>query len=298
MTVELDVAHPVLLGPGEGERLGSHRGDRTILVKAEHELLNVTESFYAPRASGASPHIHRGQGDAFYVLEGELVFKLGPKREPVRGPAGTLMLAPAGLIHGFDNEADAPARFLNIHAPGMRFVESLRVRRRNPDYDPEEFDTFSPPDDGGRPRADAIVRGPGEGEPLSVGTSSLVFKVQVGDGDGTFSLSEMALAPGFPGPVPHRHSTLADSFYVLEGTLTVRVGDATTEAPAGSYAFVPPGNVHTFANRSDTTVRTLNLMAPGGFEQYLKEVAAAAGGGPPDPAAMAEIASRYDFVPA
>jgi mannose-6-phosphate isomerase-like protein (cupin superfamily) len=86
-------------------------------------------------------------------------------------------------------------------------------------------------------------------------------------------------------------------FYVLEGALTLRLGDETVEAPAGSFAFVPPGNVHTFSNPSDETVRMLNLMAPGGFEQYLKEAAAAMGGGPPDPAVMARIASRYDFEP-
>ncbi len=53
---------------------------------------------------------------------------------------------------------------------------------------------------------------------------------------------------------------------------------------------MPSGNVHTFLNRSDGMVRILNLMAPGGFEQFLKEVARGA--------AMAEIASRYDFHPA
>jgi hypothetical protein len=43
----------------------------------------------------------------------------------------------------------------------------------------------------------------------------------------------------------------------------------------------------------------LNLMAPGGFEQYLKEVAAAAAPGElPDQATMAAIAPRYDFRPA
>jgi hypothetical protein len=44
--------------------------------------------------------------------------------------------------------------------------------------------------------------------------------------------------------------------------------------------------------------RILNLMAPGGFEQYLKEVARASFGGPPDLSLMPEIASRYDFTPA
>jgi len=39
-------------------------------------------------------------------------------------------------------------------------------------------------------------------------------------------------------------------------------------------------------------------MAPGGFEQYLKEVAAAATPErPSDPEMMAAIAARYDFVP-
>jgi hypothetical protein len=57
--------------------------------------------------------------------------------------------------------------------------------------------------------------------------------------------------------------------------------------------------VHTFWNPGDSPVRLLNLMAPGGFEQYLKEVAeAAAPGAAPDPALMAEIASKYDFEPA
>jgi hypothetical protein len=39
----------------------------------------------------------------------------------------------------------------------------------------------------------------------------------------------------------------------------------------------------------------LNVQSPGGLEQYLKEVAAE--GGVPDPARMAELAAKYDFVP-
>ena len=276
------------------------RDDRTILVKAEHELMNVTESHYSTRAPGANPHVHRQHGDAFYVVEGELVFRLGPEHEPVRATAGTLILAPAGVIHGFDNEADAPTRFLNIHAPGMRFIESMRARRHPASYDPESYDSFPPPADGGRLPSDAVVREPGEGEPIALGQSHALLKAGGRDGDGTLSLTETTLAPGFPGPVPHRHETLVDSFYVLEGVLTVRLGDETTEAPAGSYAFVPPGVVHMFSNPSDTPVRVLNLMAPGGFEQYLVEVsrAAAVADKPPDRHLMAEIASRYDFHPA
>jgi quercetin dioxygenase-like cupin family protein len=199
----------------------------------------------------------------------------------------------------FQNDGPADARFLNVHAPSRGFAESLRVRRDRRPYDPAAFDSFDPPADGGRDVGDVVVRPRDEGEVVVLGASRALLKTQSSDGDGTFSLGENTLAPGFPGPVPHVHESLVDSFYVLDGTLTVRLDAETTEAPAGSFAFVPPGNVHTFANETDEPVRVLNLMAPGGFEQYLKEVArVAAPGGPPDPALMAEIASRYDFRPA
>ena len=99
--------------------------------------------------------------------------------------------------------------------------------------------------------------------------------------------------------MPHRHERTADSFFVLEGTLRIRLSDDELDAPAGSYAFVPPNVVHTFSNPGDEPARVLNLMAREA-SQYLKEaeVLAEVAGGSPDPAVMAEIASRYDFVPA
>lgn len=197
------------------------------------------------------------------------------------------MLIPAGVIHTFGNESDRTATFLNVHAPSCGFGANLR------DED-ADFDSEDPPAGGGRDPGDAIVRGPGEGASLPMG---ILFKAEDGDGDGTLSLGELTLPQGFPGPLPHRHARMIDSFYVLEGTLTLRLGGKTREAPAGSFAFAPPGVAHTFSNPRDAPVRALDLMAPGGLEQYLKEVAATAGGGPPDPQTMAAIASRYDFLP-
>ena len=69
-------------------------------IKASHDLLDVTESRYARGERGPEPHVHRHHADAFYVLEGELVFGLGPNvREEVAASAGTLVLVdfhPAG----------------------------------------------------------------------------------------------------------------------------------------------------------------------------------------------------------
>jgi quercetin dioxygenase-like cupin family protein len=84
-------------------------------------------------------------------------------------------------------------------------------------------------------------------------------------------------------------------FYVLDGTLTLRLGDREIEAGPGSFACVPPGVVHTFRNDSDSPVRMLNFNTPAGWEHYMRDVAEAAQQGPLTREAFARVASRYDF---
>jgi quercetin dioxygenase-like cupin family protein len=145
----------------------------------------------------------------------------------------------------------------------------------------------------------AVIHGPGEGEHHAVGASSLTLKATSEYTDGGFFLSETVVEPGFPGPPLHRHRELTDMFYVLEGTLTLTVDGDELEAPPGTFACVPPGTVHTFANRSDGPVRFLNFNVPGGFEDYMRELAAALGkaDGPPSSEDIGRIAAKYDFEP-
>ena len=147
--------------------------------------------------------------------------------------------------------------------------------------------------------SDPVFHRPGEGEIHAMGPSTVAIKATGEDTGGGFYLGEVTLAPGFPGPPAHVHDRLHDMFYVLEGTLTMRVGDDEREAPAGTFVCAPPGVVHTFANRSDAPVRFLNFNIPGGWEDYMRDLAdAAAAGTPPTPEEIGKIASRYDFRPA
>jgi uncharacterized cupin superfamily protein len=84
-------------------------------------------------------------------------------------------------------------------------------------------------------------------------------------------------------------------FYVLEGTLTMRLGDETTELPAGSFVCVPPGVVHTFSNPGETPVRVLNFNTPAGWENYMRDLATVLSKGSPSPEEIDRIASSYDF---
>jgi quercetin dioxygenase-like cupin family protein len=64
---------------------------------------------------GPPAHVHP-HSEAFYVLEGSMVFLVGDRREAVE--AGAFAYVPGGVVHTFANVGVAPARFLTIFAPG------------------------------------------------------------------------------------------------------------------------------------------------------------------------------------
>ena len=90
------------------------------------------------------------------------------------------------------------------------------------------------------------------------------------------------IEPGFPGPPPHHlHEHLHEMFYVLEGTLTMRVGEETIERGPGSFACIPaPRRAHV-QQPQRAAGAVPQLQHPAGWEHYLRDLAAtlAAGSG-------------------
>jgi mannose-6-phosphate isomerase-like protein (cupin superfamily) len=144
--------------------------------------------------------------------------------------------------------------------------------------------------------ADAVFHGPGDGEQHSAGPgSTIVIKATGADTAESFFLSETIIAPGFAGPPSHRHARLHDMFYVLEGELTMQVGDEQRMVGAGSFVCVPPGVTHTFSNPGPAPARFLNFNTPAGWENYMRELGAAAETQPLTSDVIGRIASRHDF---
>jgi mannose-6-phosphate isomerase-like protein (cupin superfamily) len=242
--VELGVAQPVLLGPGEGEQLGGY-----IVVKLELPEVSVNEVNRSGPFEGASPHFHKEHVDVFFVLEGELEILNGT--EWVRAGAGTSVAVPPGIVHGFRGPSDA--RYLNIHAPDGGFIEYIRratgdgVRVDWDSYDVEE--PYGP--------ADAIVTGPSEGERM-VRSSSMANTIRAETSQ--ISLFEMEIDTGWEGVDPHSHDDHIDAFFVLDGEVEFFAAGETVRVGAGTFFGAPLHVEHGF--RPVGPARIFNLHAP------------------------------------
>jgi quercetin dioxygenase-like cupin family protein len=79
-----------------------------------------------PPGGGPPPHIHRNEDETFYVLEGEMEFRLGD--DTITAGAGDFVNVPRGTVHNFHNAAGADARMILTFTPaGMErfFRETL-----------------------------------------------------------------------------------------------------------------------------------------------------------------------------
>jgi mannose-6-phosphate isomerase-like protein (cupin superfamily) len=263
------VSEVVLVPPGEGELVGD-APERRVEILSDHETLHATWSRYGPHREGADLHVHRHHTDLFYVLEGELTIRLGVEDRPAVVPAGTLARVPPLVVHGFRNGSDAEVRYLNLHAPGMGFADFLRAMRDGRDF---SYDQHAPPDDGGRAASEAVV---GRGEPIAAGADRGVTLLADVD---SIAVAEIRTGPGSPPPPLHVHRRHAESFYVLEGQLTLTAGDREVRAAAGSWVQVPPGVPHTLVAAGDRPARFLDLHTPScGFGDFLRALRGAGDG--------------------
>jgi quercetin dioxygenase-like cupin family protein len=108
---------------------------------------------------------------------------------------------------------------------------------------------------------------------LAIGSPHL-FKAAAHDTAGRFDFLTMAMAPR-TGPPLHYHEEQDDTFYVLEGVLTVQAGEEIIDLEPGDFLNIPPGVAHTFDNvrNGQDVVLTINVMTPGGLFATIEDMA-------------------------
>lgn len=118
------------------------------------------------------------------------------------------------------------------------------------------------------------------------------FKIDGTDSGGALSIVEHPFDVGALVP-PHVH-LLEDEFsIVLEGSIGFRSENKEVVLEAGGYIVKPRGEVHAMWNAGSTPARMIEVISPAGFEEFFREMADMTDAGPPDLAAIAELAERY-----
>jgi quercetin dioxygenase-like cupin family protein len=112
---------------------------------------------------------------------------------------------------------------------------------------------------------DAQFVGPGERRALWFLRNRMSVKATTANTGGAFGLLESVLAPGFSPPM-HVHHREDESFYILEGEVTLQCGEQRFRASAGAFVFLPRDVPHTFVVEGDRPARMLTLLTPGGGE--------------------------------
>jgi mannose-6-phosphate isomerase-like protein (cupin superfamily) len=113
-----------------------------------------------------------------------------------------------------------------------------------------------------------------------------------------YRLMESTVPPRGAGAPLHYHGRAEEGFYVLEGELSMRIGEQQLRVQAGSFVLVPRGVLHAFDNGGDTFARYLVIWSPAEAGRYFEELfeLEKRSGGVPDAEAIAALRSKYDFV--
>ncbi len=124
---------------------------------------------------------------------------------------------------------------------------------------------------------------------LGGGVEALLHLTGATSGD-LVTVVEHPMAPGSL-IEPHTHEREDEYSYVLRGRLTAQIGDDVIEAGPGELVVKPRGIPHAFWNAGTEPVHFLELISPGGFDEYFFELAAPFNDH--DEQAMGEIVGRY-----
>ena len=192
------------------------------------------------------PELHTHAVDQiYYTVKGSMKVQLGTDVHTVT--PGTLLFVPAGTPHCNWNDTDEDELHLEMMAPW-------------PGTDPVVI--VQPAEARHVPDTDKLVR---KVTPEGFITISEGFKlhplVQRTTGSTASRLYYAELAPGSGGPELHFHDF--DQFYfVLEGSLEIKIGNKAMTAGPNSLVVLPAGTVHANFNAGPGIERHIAILTP------------------------------------
>ena len=119
--------------PGDPKRTWRGAGDEYFVLATGEDTAGdyfVMEAVVPP-GGGPPSHVQTREEEAFYILEGEVVFYPAGKR--IVATTGTYLNIPRDVVHRFQNESQATARMLIFFAPAgiERMMERMAADSDN-----------------------------------------------------------------------------------------------------------------------------------------------------------------------
>ncbi len=117
--------HQFIIAPQEGKMVEVF-GDR-ITVKVEGSETSEAWALFeieVPAGQQSLPHYHSTFDEVYYVLEGQLLIKVGPVHQTIT--AGTLVQIPRQTLHQYQNPTTKTTRILTWVSPAG--IETLITR--------------------------------------------------------------------------------------------------------------------------------------------------------------------------
>jgi quercetin dioxygenase-like cupin family protein len=139
-------------------------------------------------------------------------------------------------------------------------------------------------------------------EVIKLGQLTIRFLVEGATSGGSVAIFEFSVGPGAKVPIAHGHDAYEETIYGIEGVLTMTVEENRHEIRPGDALCIRRGAVHRFDNFHSTEAKALAIVSPGilrpDFFREVRDVLAAAAGGPPDIAKVGEVMRRHGLTPA
>jgi mannose-6-phosphate isomerase-like protein (cupin superfamily) len=144
---------------------------------------------------------------------------------------------------------------------------------------------------GARPPGAAVALDADAGARHIYGAFGVHWKIDSADSDGRFSVVHHPIARRSLVAPLHRHHREDEYSYVLTGKLGALLGDEVVTAGPGTWVFKPREQWHTFWNAGDTPCEIIEIISPGGFEDFFRELTAAWG----NPEQMGALGAKYEL---
>ena len=112
---------------------------------------------------------------------------------------------------------------------------------------------------------------PGSGESVRISGFGAMYKLYSRDTGGEVAIVEHPFSVGFI-TAPHRHTREDEHSIVLEGEIGFRSDDDEVVLGPGGYITKPRGQMHAMWNAGQLPGRIAEVITPGGFESYFRDL--------------------------